>query len=291
MRVPIAVRAVTGIAEKVWWTPPFVRSVSLEGVLEDERFEPISIEWSDRTLHGFQIGSGPAVVLVHGWGGQAAQMAPLAAAIADSGFRAVALDLPGHGVDRRPRSDAFQMASAVRALVDSLGGAAGVVAHSLGSVATLVAFDDGMPARIVLVAPVLDIEHAVTVFVSRAQLFPWTADRLRSRFKDFVGSDWWTKLTRGSDTDLGDADLLVVHDVGDRETPFDVSAALAEKHPRAEFLATTGLGHSRILADEAVGEAVSNFLAPSARRRDHTRSLGAQRGRTHGLAHASPQHR
>lgn len=198
--------------------------------------------------------------MAHGWGGQAAQMAPLGVALADGGFTAMALDLPGHGVDRRSQSDAFQMASALRSLVEAVGEPAGVVAHSLGAVAALMAFDDGLPERTVLIAPVLDIDWAVGVFSERAQLLPWTARRLRSRFKDFVGPDRWSRLTRGSDTDLGVTDLLVVHDVEDLETPFDPSPVLAAKHPDGALMATSGLGHSRLLADRSVGEAVSRFL-------------------------------
>lgn len=40
---------------------------------------------------------GPRVIFVHGWGGCAAQWAPLAVQISKSGFRAVALDVTGHG--------------------------------------------------------------------------------------------------------------------------------------------------------------------------------------------------
>lgn len=269
MRVPIAVRALPAVAEKLWWTPPHIRSLSLDGVLETDGFVGVAVPWEDVELSGFEIGDGPVVVLVHGWGGQAAQMAPLAGAIADGGMKAVAIDLPGHGRDDGARSDAFQMASALDALVDVVGWPVGVVAHSLGSVATLMAFNEGLPERTVLVAPVLDIEHAVTVFADRARLFPWTARRIRSRFMSFVGDHWWQRLTMGSDTDLGATDLFVVHDVGDRETPFDTSAALAAKHPGAAFMATSSLGHSRLLTDGSVTEAVRDFLAPSTRRESH----------------------
>lgn len=34
-------------------------------------------------------GAGPAVILVHGWGGRASQMAPLAASLAEQGFQSI----------------------------------------------------------------------------------------------------------------------------------------------------------------------------------------------------------
>ena len=42
-------------------------------------------------------GDGPPVVLVHGWGGRATQMAPLAQHLASMGFAAWALDVHAHG--------------------------------------------------------------------------------------------------------------------------------------------------------------------------------------------------
>ncbi|MEW6583682.1 MAG: alpha/beta fold hydrolase, partial [Actinomycetota bacterium] len=48
-------------------------------------------------------GSGPAVVLVHGWAGSKETWGPFAAALADAGRRTVAVDLPGWGASRAPR--------------------------------------------------------------------------------------------------------------------------------------------------------------------------------------------
>src|SRR6266700_4181334 len=42
-------------------------------------------------------GDGPLVIFAHGWGGRAAQMAPLALHVSKLGFRSVAIDVTGHG--------------------------------------------------------------------------------------------------------------------------------------------------------------------------------------------------
>src|SRR5258708_4878020 len=54
-------------------------------------------------------GTGPLVIFVHGWGGRAAQMAPLAVHVASLGFRSVAIDVTGHGdtPERHTRCDFF----------------------------------------------------------------------------------------------------------------------------------------------------------------------------------------
>ena len=45
---------------------------------------------------------------------------------------------------------------------------------------------------------------------------------------------------------------LVVHDRGDRQTPWADSARLVESLPDARLVTTEGLGHRRILQDVAV---------------------------------------
>jgi pimeloyl-ACP methyl ester carboxylesterase len=98
--------------------------------------------WSHRTvrangiaLHVAEIGTGPLVLLVHGfpqfWWGWHRQLLDLA----DAGFRAVAVDLRGYGAsDKPPRGyDSPTLAADIAALVTSLGESrATIVAHGFG---------------------------------------------------------------------------------------------------------------------------------------------------------------
>ena len=54
--------------------------------------------------------------------------------------------------------------------------------------------------------------------------------------------------------------LLVIHDLEDREVKVDHGHALAATWPNARLLATTGLGHRRILRDDAVIAAALELL-------------------------------
>jgi hypothetical protein len=66
-------------------------------------------------------GGGPPVVLVHGWSGRAAQMAPLAARISEYGFRAIAMDVSGHGDSPGRRTEWGYFLRDIPALSDTLG--------------------------------------------------------------------------------------------------------------------------------------------------------------------------
>src|SRR5438045_9614476 len=82
-------------------------------------------EVGDQSLHYVEAGSGPLIVLLHGfpgcWFGWRLQIAPLAAA----GFRVVAPDMRGYNLSSRPNGVAAYtgdlLAADVRGLVRELG--------------------------------------------------------------------------------------------------------------------------------------------------------------------------
>src|SRR5687768_1462146 len=55
----------------------------------------------------------PSVLLVHGWGGHARQMLPLADAVARAGLRPVLLEMPAHGANAGSTSNLPQFARAL----------------------------------------------------------------------------------------------------------------------------------------------------------------------------------
>lgn len=102
----------------------------------------------------------PPMLLLHGWGASIymwrAWFAPLAAA----GFRAVAVDLPGHGLsEKRLRDATYRLSSLVGVVRELIGlerlDGAGLVAQSMGGTIALELVLEGEPRvqRLVLVNP------------------------------------------------------------------------------------------------------------------------------------------
>ena len=78
------------------------------------------------------------VLLVHGWGGSVYSFAETIPAIAAAGYRAIAFDLPGHGLSDKPADPSHYTTNALAKAVLSVADALGVrrftyVGHSLGS--------------------------------------------------------------------------------------------------------------------------------------------------------------
>ncbi len=106
------------------------------------------------TWHVQRMGTGPALLLIHGTGAATHSWRALAPLLAKK-FDVIALDLPGHGFTQAPRRGAYslpQMAASLAALIASLGVAPQyVIGHSAGAaVAIRMALDGSIrPQRIV----------------------------------------------------------------------------------------------------------------------------------------------
>lgn len=255
LRLPVADR----LLERLWFTPWTIGG----GRSRPDGAHPFDVTAGDAVLVGWEVGDGPTVLLVHGWGGRSTDLAAVATRLADRGVRAVAVDLPAHGASPGESADLFQLAAAVAAAGRQAGRLHGIVAHSLGSVAALLAVADGLPAdRLAVLAPPATLDAAVTRQVSRIGLSADAEARLRRRIEVRYGRDVWNRLDVTATAPRVAAPVLVVHDVDDREVPVGEGVRVARAFG-SEPLLTTGLGHGRILVDDDVAARVLAHLEVS----------------------------
>lgn len=259
MRVPLAVRAVARVALEAWFTPP---PLSNRRIAADEELlagvEGVRVPFDGGELAGFSIGEGPAVLAVHGWGGRAAQMFPLAKALAASGNRVVAVDLPGHAGGAK--SDIKVIARAVNTVVEAYGPPRAVIAHSLGAMATRLAFAESAPPLVVYMAPCLVVGDALDVFSARARLLPWADRGLRRGLRSW-DPDLFPRLDDLTVEQLPGAEILILHDPADPETSFARSAELAARREITEVVPLDDVGHSGLLSDPRTIDLVVGRLA------------------------------
>lgn len=208
----------------------------------------------------------PVVLLVHGWAGHAGQMRRLGDTLAAAGFDPVLLDLPAHGRSGGWRSTLPQFARAVFAAASRLGPLHGVVAHSLGALAALHAAARGLPVqRLALISPSAPPAQFIAWFARSFGLTTGLGERMREQIERREG----VSLAEFEPAWLGDRiaqPALLLHDEADRIAPFAASQRLAAALPSASLQAHAGLGHRRILDDDAVAAAVASHLRSGARR-------------------------
>jgi pimeloyl-ACP methyl ester carboxylesterase len=256
---PWAPRSAARLAEALFFTAPRTHSARVEAALSTGQRKDILCE--GRLVATWRWGSGPRIVLLHGWGGRAGQLGAFVAPLVAGGYEVVALDAPGHGVSGGRLTSMVDFAAALRVLEKETGGFHGIVAHSLGGAATAFALARGLRAeRAVFIGPPVGPADWTRLFADRLRVPPPVMDLMRERAEQRLGVTWpdLDVIALAKDQRIP---LLVVHDEEDREVPVTDGRAIAAAWPGATFFGTAGLGHRRILRDPQIIEAVVTFLA------------------------------
>ena len=251
------------VATRLFTTPPRARRPKAEiDLLATARARPMHV--GARRIETWVWGTGPSVLLVHGWGGRGTQLGALVGPLVTRGFSVVTFDAPGHGASDAGSVTIPEIMSAIRVVAASRGPLAAIVAHSVGATAAVRALWEGLDAgAVVLVGPAADLVTPALRFSETFGFSREVRERMYRRIEERVGRSW----SVFDAVELAPAlavPLLVVHDRGDAEIPWQHGAAIARAWRGAEMLMTEGLGHRRILRDSVVVAAAVEFLAARA---------------------------
>jgi pimeloyl-ACP methyl ester carboxylesterase len=216
-------------------------------------------------LRLLEWGTGPqAVLLVHGWGSHGPRWTTFVEAIVARGWRALAVDLPGHGQSAGRRSNLLRFCTGLRTTLQHAGPLHGIVAHSLGALATAAVLAERSatppPGAAVLVSLPQDLDYLLGSFEDLLGLAPATRAQLRRRFAARFGR---TAAGFGAAGWLARAPcpVLRIHDADDDVVPVTQAQALDGLPGTGPCWRTQGLGHSGLLRDPALAARVMDFLA------------------------------
>jgi pimeloyl-ACP methyl ester carboxylesterase len=248
------------LARRLFFAPPraAVRGEERAVLARGERFV---LGVGEGRVVGRAWGEGPTVLLVHGWGGHSGQMTPLVEPLVAAGFRAVAVDLPGHGESTGRVSSLVHCAAGLAHAAALFKPVHGLVAHSFGAAASAWVMAGGLAvARAVFFAPPARFE----TFWSRFRTGVGVSHAVMQRM--LLDAETWLNVQFDgmAPVDLAPgmtAPLLVLHDPADRETLFEEGAELVRRWPGAVLRRAPGLGHLRILRDERCTAEAVGFLA------------------------------
>jgi len=250
-------------AERMFLTPPRARDAAASALdLIDAR--NTYLEHKRRLISTWRWGSrdAPAVLLAHGWGGNAAQMRPFVFPLLQAGYRVIAYDQPAHGVSEGRLTGLPDFADVLAEVAAHHGDVQAVIAHSLGAAAAAISLANGKTSfsKIVLVSPPSDLIG----YSRRFARWHWIPEPVRKHMQKAIEERYgvrWDELEVPRIAPRMSAQALVIHDRDDRLMPWAHGATVARHWPGARLLSTDGLGHRRILADERVTNAAADFVA------------------------------
>jgi hypothetical protein len=219
-----------------------------------EKAEKFTISVSEKSwVQCYAWGTGPAVLMVHGWAGRGTQFRKFIEPFNREGFRVVAIDGPAHGKSSGKRTDILEFSKAIRLVFDREKPVA-MIGHSFGGPASLFAISEGVPnkVQINIASPTIGKEiigaFLKTLHASEAvgQLFRhYILSKTGHEFEYFSALEIIKRVPP-------DINLLLIHDYQDAEVPIHHPRTLQESLPSCQVFETSHLGHNRILKDDAV---------------------------------------
>lgn len=229
-----------------------------------EKARTIAFEFNGLKIHGYEWGgegSGPRVLLMHGWSSRTTQFIYLVEKLVKSGYRVVGFDAPGHGYSDGKHADVIQFGNCLVEFVKIIGTVDYAVGHSLGGSAIVLAHKLGFRAKkFCFLATPTDANDILEVARLKMNASVKTRENLRQeirdRYKDDLANYTANALALGQQL----PPTLLIYDKDDNEAPPRHGEQLQSAIPDSILEFTEGLGHTRILKDAAVISRVINWL-------------------------------
>lgn len=222
---------------------------------------------SGTRLHGWFIphdGEAPAVVVLHGWGGNASLMLPLAPFLHEAGFHALFLDARNHGISEHdsfasmPRfAEDLEVAAdwlRARRNVTSLG----VIGHSVGAGAAILSASRS--GRYQAVVAVSSFAHPGEMMRDQMRSIPRILLTLILAFMQRMIGYRFDDLAPRNRIPHVEAPVMLVHGDADPVVPIENLHELAAANPGAELLVVPDGGHSDLAPFEPYIGEITTFL-------------------------------
>jgi pimeloyl-ACP methyl ester carboxylesterase len=215
-------------------------------------------------LYSWGPAQAPAVLLVHSWGGRAMQLASFIDPLLQHGLRVVAFDGPAHGSSSGRRTDMLEFPAALAAVAQHVGPLHAIVGHSFGAGMTQLALrHHGVGVnRVVMLSSFTDCLWITNRFGELFGVSPAVVQKARDKYQAvYPNLKSWQQLSVCDALQSHSVPTLIVHDTDDEEIPFVHAQRLHAAAPQhTQLVATTGLGHRRILRAPAVVAQVTRFV-------------------------------
>lgn len=222
----------------------------------------LTVPTPEGTVSLHVMGEGPRVLLLHGWEGQAADMAAFAAPLLAARRQVIAMDLPAHGLSEGRQTSIPQAAVALKAVGDALGPFEAVIAHSLGCAVLCEAMHARLAvARAVLIGGPAYFDTYVRAAGRSVGLNEAEIEQMLALLNARLGISPREVSVPARAAGFSQP-ALFIHSDDDAVVPLGDSLTNAAAWKSARHLRVQGLGHRRILRDPAViAAAVAHVVA------------------------------
>lgn len=245
----------------------FLLSVSMRRPLKtkDKLFyqkgQKQSFRCGTKKFNIYTFGEGPKVLMVHGWVSNGARWQNYIDEIVSKGLSAVVIDAPGQGTSQGFLLSIPAYIDCVRKVLNTHDDWYGIVAHSIGSIVSIVAASEAttvkQPLKIVLMSTFSDCYALMTKYARCLGI----AENVLNYTKKFIFTLYRNPLSYFSLIEhcknlVGEG--LLIHDRNDIVVPYAEVIKITASIPDIQYFESVNAGHN--LNVIAVKNRVINFI-------------------------------
>ena len=246
-------------------THPQVHKLRTNEMTTLEKANQEDLDYADfkiKTYSWNENGSKEALLLVHGWEGQAGNFSDLIEELIKADYRVFSFDGPSHGFSSKGATSLFEFVELVNVLILKFE-VKNLISHSFGGVATsyvlsanqalnidkylLFTTPDKFSQRIDFVAESVGVSPKV-----KQKLIQRLEKELEMEVSKLNVSDWVKTVNVKQ--------ALILHDKYDKVLPIEQSLNVHKNWKASEFETVEGTGHFRILRTKSVLERAVRFF-------------------------------
>ncbi|MBL6729312.1 MAG: alpha/beta hydrolase [Bacteroidia bacterium] len=218
------------------------------------------LDFEGKRIAQYKWGSGEKVILcLHGWQSNSFKWKKYVEVLDKKKYTMICLDAPAHG-----RSDGvlFNVPMYARLIQQFLeqNKVDSILSHSLGAFSTMYLLSNYpllSPPKVIALGTPSYADSFIDEFIRVLNLSSKARRNLVTYFTNYSGlkiNDFDSKLFAKNQKSFG----LIVHDINDKESPFEYAKEMAKIWPKSRFLGTEGFGHK--LRDDSVVQEVIKFI-------------------------------
>ena len=201
------------------------------------------------------------VLLVHGWSGRGTQLVKIADELLKMGYMTISFDAPAHGKSKGNSSIMIEFIASILEIEKQYGPFEFAVGHSLGGMSVLNAIKQNLQVKKAVIIGSGDIiQDIIDDFICKLQLRPEYGIKLRNHFEAKFGGKMDDYSAYKAATEIK-IPVLIMHDKDDDDVSVKAAYHIHEHLQGSELVITEGLGHRKILGDEAVINKIKEFLS------------------------------
>lgn len=201
------------------------------------------------------------ILLVHGWSGRGTQLVKIADELLKMGYMTISFDAPAHGKSKGNYSIMTEFIASILEIEKKYGPFEFAIGHSLGGMSVLNAIKQNFQVKKAVIIGSGDIiQDIIDDFIRKLQLKPEYGIKLRDHFEAKFGGkmDDYSAYKAAEKTEVP---VLIIHDKDDDDVSVKAAYHIQKHLKQSEIMITEGLGHRKILGDEAVIQKITEFIS------------------------------